>query len=112
MPDVCEVVITAPDAEWLAHFTRRLVDDGLCASGHSVTPVRSIYRWRDTVHDTQETRVALHTRQDLLPAITERVRAEHPYETPCVVALPIIGGNDAYIQWILDETEPTILEQS
>ena len=94
-PDgACEVVITAPDGEWLAAFVRRLVDDQLCAAGHTA-PIRSIYRWAGTVHDKNEARVALHTRTSLVPVIIDRTNAEHPYEVPCVVALPLTQGNPA-----------------
>lgn len=37
--DVCEVVITAPDHDWLVEFARRLVTGRLCASAHNFTPV-------------------------------------------------------------------------
>ncbi len=40
--EVCEVVITAPDPDWLVEFTRRLVTDRLCASGHNFQPIRTI----------------------------------------------------------------------
>jgi uncharacterized protein involved in tolerance to divalent cations len=43
--EVCEVIITAPDPDWLVEFTRRLVIDRLCASGHNFQPIRTIYRW-------------------------------------------------------------------
>jgi hypothetical protein len=39
-----------------------------------------------------------------VPDIIDRVNREHPYEVPCVIAVPIIAGNPAYIQWIRDET--------
>lgn len=60
-PDVCEVVITAGDAEWLAAFTRTLVAERLCACGHIIAAVRSIYRWEGQIEDAAEARVALHT---------------------------------------------------
>jgi periplasmic divalent cation tolerance protein len=102
--DVCEVVITAPDAKWLAEFTRRLVEDRLVAGAHEVTAIRSIYRWAGEVHDRPEARVALHTRTELVPAIADRADAEHPYEVPCVVALAIETGSPAYLDWIRTET--------
>jgi periplasmic divalent cation tolerance protein len=105
MTEVCEVIITAPDADWLAAFTRRLVEDRLCASGHNITLIRSIYRWRGEVYDVSEARVALHTRTTLLKEIIERTNTEHPYEVPCVIALPITDGNPDYIGWILAETK-------
>jgi periplasmic divalent cation tolerance protein len=110
MLDVCEVVITAPDADWLAGFTRRLVDDHLAAGSHHVTTIRAIYRWQDDVHDRTEARVALHTRTELVPAIVDRADAEHPYEVPCVVALPIISGNPAYLDWIREQTIVTTVQ--
>lgn len=105
MDEVCEVVITAPDAEWLAEFTHSLVVDRLAASGHIVTPIRSLYRWRSNIEDKPEARVALHTRSALVPAIIERTNRDHPYEVPCVVALPIAQANLEYARWIVAETQ-------
>jgi periplasmic divalent cation tolerance protein len=102
--EVCEVVITAPDADWLVGFTRTLVADRLCACGHTIAAVRSIYRWQGSVHDEGEARVALHTRRGLVPEIVERTNRDHPYDVPCVIATPVVGGNPAYVQWVLDET--------
>ena len=101
--DPCEVIITAPDPDWLAAFVRQLVDDRLAAAGH-VAPIRSIYRWEGAVHDVNEARAALHTRAALVPAIIDRTNAEHPYDVPGVVALPITAGNPAYLDWINNST--------
>ncbi|GAA1423660.1 divalent-cation tolerance protein CutA [Catellatospora coxensis] len=103
---ICEVVITAPSADWLADFTRSLVTDRLAACGHNIQPIRSIYRWAGEVHDDSEARVALHTRASLVDAIVERTSREHPYEVPCVLAVPVFGGNPEYVNWVLRETEP------
>jgi periplasmic divalent cation tolerance protein len=56
------------------------------------------------VQDDTEARVALHTRASLVPAIIERTNAEHPYDVPCVIALPIEHGNPAYLDWITEST--------
>ena len=104
--EICEVIITADSAEWLANFTRALVEDRLVACGHNIAAIRSIYRWEGAVHDDPEARVGLHTRVDLVPAIVERTNRDHPYDVPCVLAVPIVGGNPAYIQWVLDQTQP------
>jgi periplasmic divalent cation tolerance protein len=101
--EVCEVVITAPDGEWLAAFVRRLIEDRLAAAGH-LFPMRTLYRWQGTLHDEPETRAAIHTRVSLVSAILNRVHAEHPYEVPGAVVLPIATGNPAYLTWIVSET--------
>ena len=102
--EFCEVVVTAADADWLAGFTRTLVEERLAACGHVIAAIRSVYRWEGAVHDEPEARVALHTRRSLVPAITARADELHPYDVPCVIALPLVAGNAAYLRWIADET--------
>jgi periplasmic divalent cation tolerance protein len=102
--DICEVVITAADPEWLAAFTERLVQDRLAACGQQTKAIRSIYRWDGVVQDDPEARVALHTRVALVDRIVQRANAEHPYDVPCVLALPVVAGNPAYLDWVRRET--------
>ena len=105
MTELCEVVITAPDPEWLISLTRELVTEGLCASAHNFVPVRSVYRWQDQLHERTEGRASLHTRTELVTRIVDRVKAAgHPYEVPGISTRPITGGNPDYLQWIADET--------
>ena len=104
--EYCEVVVTADDADWLAGFTRTLVEERLAACGHNLATIRSVYRWQGAVHDEPEARVALHTRRSLVPAIVARTEQLHPYDVPCVIALPLVGGSPAYLRWIGEETRP------
>jgi periplasmic divalent cation tolerance protein len=101
--EYCEVVVTGP-AGWLPGCTRTLVEERLAACGHQLTAIRSVYRWEGAVHDEPEARVGLHTRRALLPAIVARVLELHPYDVPCVIALPLVGGNPEYLSWITAET--------
>jgi len=102
--ECCEVVVTAADADWLAGFTRTLVEERLAACGHVIDRIRSVYRWEGVVHDEAEARVALHTRRSLVAAVIERTQELHPYDTPCVIALSLVGGNLSYLRWIVEET--------
>src|SRR3984893_14234079 len=104
--DICEVVVTAGDTETLVKLTRTLVDERLAACGQTIPSIRSIYRWDGAVQDDPEARVALHTRASLVPELTQRVKALHSYDVPCVIAVtpPVVGGNPAYIEWVLAET--------
>ncbi|MGY1738615.1 divalent-cation tolerance protein CutA [Geodermatophilus sp. SYSU D00684] len=102
--DVVEVVVTGPDADWLAGYTRTLVEERLAACGHQLAAIRSVYRWAGEVHDDPEARVALHTRASLVPAIVARTAELHPYDVPCVIALPLLGGGPDYLRWVVAET--------
>ena len=102
--DFCEVVVTAADAGWLAEFTRTLVDERLAACGHVLPSIRSVYRWQGKVHDEAGAPVGLHSRLSLVPAVVERTTELHPYDVPCVIALPLVGGSPAYLAWLAAET--------
>ena len=102
--ECCEVVVTAADPEWLAGYTRTLVEERLAACGHQVAPIRSVHRWEGAVHDELEARVALHTRRSLVPEIVARTAELHPYDVPCVIALPLVGGSPDYLRWVVAET--------
>jgi periplasmic divalent cation tolerance protein len=80
------------------------VQERLAACGHVLPAIRSVYRWEGAVHDESEARVGLHTRRSLVPAVVARTAELHPYEVPCVIALPLGGGNPAYLEWIAAET--------
>ncbi|MFC5996739.1 divalent-cation tolerance protein CutA [Pseudonocardia hispaniensis] len=99
-----EVVITAEDPEWLANFTRQLVEDRLVACGHNIAQIRAIYRWEGKVYDEPQARVGLHTRASLVPEIVARADRDHADDVPCVIALPVSAGHPDYLRWIYTET--------
>ena len=102
--EFCEVVVTAADPDRLADLTRTLVEERLAACGHVIPAIRSVYRWEGRVHDEAEARVGLHTRRALVPAVVARTVELHEYEVPCVIALPLVSGNPAYLEWLAAET--------
>jgi periplasmic divalent cation tolerance protein len=102
---ICEVTITAPDRDWLVDLCRQLVDARLAASAHVIHPVSSIYRWEGNVHETTEARAFLRSRFDVLDELVTYVLERHPYEVPNVTAIPILGGNPAYLAWAEKATD-------
>lgn len=104
--EICEVVVTADSADWLLGLTRELVAARLAACGQTVASIRSVYRWQGKIEEDAEARVALHTRRSLVPQIVAKVNEQHPYDVPCVIALPVLAANPAYHAWVLAETIP------
>jgi periplasmic divalent cation tolerance protein len=103
--DLCEVIVTAPDREWLLDLCRQLVESRLASSAHVVDSVASVYRWHGEVHEAVEARAFLRTRASLIGVLTSYVVERHPYEVPNLTAFPIVGGNPDYLRWILDSTD-------
>jgi periplasmic divalent cation tolerance protein len=94
-------VTTAVDSAAAAErIASALVDERLVACAQVVGPVRSTYRWRGTVERADEWLCHLKTTADRWPDVEARVRALHSYETPEIVAVPIVAGSAAYLAWI------------
>lgn len=103
--DICEIRITAPDLGLLVAHTRRLVEDRLVACGQHETTVRSIYRWRGSIEDDTEARVALHTQRRHVPEIIRRTTDAHNDDVPGIIVVAVVDGNPEYLQWVRDETD-------
>lgn len=101
----CFVYITAPNKAAAQEIGRALVDARLAACANIFDGMTSIYRWQGRVQEDSEAVLIAKTRDSLVPALTEKVQALHSYDCPCVVALPVVGGSQAFLDWIAAETE-------
>ncbi len=96
------VFITAPSQGESARLARALVEERLAACVNVVPSVASTYWWKGKIEEASETLLIAKTRQEHLDRLIARVRELHPYAVPEVVALSIVGGNPAYLQWMAD----------
>jgi periplasmic divalent cation tolerance protein len=101
---LCEVTITAPDGGWLEKLCRELVEQRLASSAHVIHNIASIYHWQGDVHQHTEARAFLRSRVELIDGLVAYVTKRHPYEVPNITAVPLIGGNPDYLDWIRAET--------
>ena len=100
------VYITTQNAEEARRIGRALVEERLAACVNILDGMNSIYWWEGEIQDDRETVLIAKTREALLPALIERVKALHSYSCPCVVALPILAGNPEYLAWLREEVRP------
>lgn len=99
------IYITAPNRDQALELAQALVGERLAACANLLGPITSVYWWGGKLNEEAEVALVLKTRADLVEALTARVRELHPYDCPCVVALPIDGGNPAFLSWIAAETK-------
>lgn len=95
---------TAPTKDEAQRIARTVVDERLAACANVIAGVTSTYWWEGSVQEDVEAVIIMKTRADLVEALTSRVRDLHSYQCPCVVAVPITGGNAEFLQWIAAET--------
>ena len=67
----------------------------------------SIYKWGDKLEEGQEVVMIAKTRKVLMPKLIGTVNKLHSYDCPCIIELPIQGGNPEFLSWIEAETEVT-----
>lgn len=98
------VLVTVPAEATGVEIARRLLDERLAACVNCLGPIRSLYRWKGEICDDSERLLVIKSRGALFGRIREAVLAVHPYETPEIVALPIVKGLPAYLAWLRAET--------
>ena len=98
------VYMTAASRDEAKRIGRALVEERLAACANVIDGMESMYWWQGKLTEDREAVLIAKTRADLVPSLTERVRALHSYSVPCVVALPILDGNPAYMDWLRGET--------
>ena len=99
------VYITTKDKEQARYIGKKLLEERLVACVNIIDNMESIYWWSGELTEDTETVLIAKTREPLLDKLTQKVKSLHSYACPCIVALPVLGGNTSYLQWIKDETK-------
>lgn len=99
------IYITAPSRDEAVGLARALVESRLVACANVFDGATSLYWWDGAVQEEREAILVAKTRSANVEAVIARVKELHSYSCPCVVALPILAGNPAYLAWI--EAEAT-----
>ncbi|GAB4844922.1 hypothetical protein Ancab_038313 [Ancistrocladus abbreviatus] len=98
------VYVTVPNKEAGKKLAESIVKERLAACVNRVPGIESVYEWKGEIQTDSEELLIIKTRESLLGALTEHVKANHEYDLPEVIALPITGGNVPYLEWIKNST--------
>ena len=103
-PGLCLVYVTAPDIEMARQIGKSLVNARLAACVNLIPGMRSYTGGKTRFVKTLEVVIIAKTRRERLDEITATVTKIHNYDCPCVVAVPIEAGHQAFLNWIKCET--------
>jgi periplasmic divalent cation tolerance protein len=99
------VLVTAPSPESAEQITGNLLEQRLAACVNQIPSVRSFFNWGGAAQDEQETLLIIKTRlENFQERLVPAIKAVHPYQTPEIIALPIIAGSPDYLDWLASET--------
>lgn len=102
-PSYIVVFITTRDAEEAEKISKALVKRRLAACVNIVPEVSSRFWWKDKLEESKESLLIVKTKGSILPEIAKAVKKLHSYSVPEIIALPIVGGNQDYLDWIDSE---------
>ena len=82
-----------------------IVERRLAACVNILPGMISHYWWQGTLERGEEVVMIIKTRASLAEAVRQAVKERHSYATPAVLVIPLESVDQAYLGWILAETE-------
>jgi uncharacterized protein involved in tolerance to divalent cations len=95
---VTVLTTTASDDE--AEAIAEALVAGELAACVQILPIRSRYLWEGAVRREPEQLLLIKTRAALFETVRAKIRTLHAYDTPEIVALPIVAGDTDYLAWL------------
>jgi periplasmic divalent cation tolerance protein len=104
-PDDIVVLVTTRDEQEAHEIARLLLNERKAACVNILARVDSVFWWQGHIDSAQESLMIIKSKAALLPEIVNVVKVVHSYQVPEIVAIPIIGGNEDYLEWMNSEVD-------
>jgi periplasmic divalent cation tolerance protein len=101
------VYVTTSGMDEARRIASALLVHRLIACANILPKMESVYRWNGKVQQDAEVVLMMKSVRGRVADINERVNELHSYDLPCVVALPLVEGSRAFLDWIRSEVEPS-----
>jgi len=98
------VLTNLPDEASAHALATALIEARLAACVNILAPCRSVYRWQGRIEDATEVPLLIKTTAERYAALEAAIRAQHPYELPEIIAVPVDRGLPDYLAWLSLET--------
>ncbi|KMZ96574.1 hypothetical protein PVNG_01971 [Plasmodium vivax North Korean] len=100
------VYVTAPGSDVAEKISNVLLEDHLASCVNIIPGVLSLYHWKGEIARDNEVLMMIKTKKNLFAKIVDAVKANHPYEVPEVISVPIHQGSKVgleqldYLDWV------------
>jgi periplasmic divalent cation tolerance protein len=98
------VITNLPDRETAEKLAVLLIERRLGACVNILAPCNSVYRWQGQIQREQEHPLLIKTAADRYAEVEAFLRANHPYDLPEIIAVPVAQALPAYLHWVESET--------
>ena len=106
------VYVTMPSRQVAQDIATVLVEEKLVACANIMPAMTSVYRWNEAIEQTDEVPVLLKTRAALFDSVAARIKALHPYEIPCIEALPVGQASPDFASWVCVQTSNDAVQET
>jgi periplasmic divalent cation tolerance protein len=108
MPDTDAIVVfmTAANGEEATRLADMLVGAHLAACVQILPEMESVYRWQGNIERQSEILLLAKTTRAKFAELEREVRALHSYETPEIIAVPVVDGSAPYLDWLTKTSDP------
>ncbi|PWC15540.1 divalent cation tolerance protein CutA [Brenneria roseae subsp. roseae] len=100
---VCDAVVilcTAPDESCAQQLARLLLEAQLAACVTLLPGAQSLYYWEGRLEQQTEVQMLIKSDISHQQALLAHLKHHHPYETPELLVLPVVGGDSDYLTWL------------
>jgi len=94
------VLVTAPNLDTARALAKTALDARLVGCANLIPKIESHYWWQGKLESGVEALILFKTTKANLKALEKLVVANHPYDTPEFLVLPILAGNKRYLDWV------------
>ena len=103
--DAIVVFMTATNGEEATRLADMLVGAHLAACVQILPEIESVYRWQGKIERSSEVLLLAKTTRAKFDDLEREVRALHSYDTPEIVAVPIVAGSAPYLEWLVQAAD-------
>ncbi|MCX5680736.1 MAG: divalent-cation tolerance protein CutA [Candidatus Omnitrophica bacterium] len=100
------ILITTKDVKEARRIGQALVSAHLIACVNIMDGVQSLFWWQGKVDSSREALMIIKTKKSCFEKIVKTVKRLHSYQTPEIIALPIVCGEQAYVKWLEASCSP------
>ena len=99
-PDAVVVLCTAPDEASAQDLAAKVLDEKLAACVTLLPGATSLYYWEGKLEQEYEVQMLLKTNLTNQQALLDCLKSHHPYQTPELLVLPVVHGDNDYLSWL------------
>jgi len=104
--DKIVVLSTCASAEEAGRIAHQLVESRLAACVNILPAIRSVYRWNGAIENAEEVLLIVKSSRPLFEELRAEITRLHSYQTPEVLALPVVDAAEPYLAWLTHELRP------